>query len=252
VQGTPAPELRWDPGREEAELREYLGAAYDRTRIERWEEILEEEVAQVGDEAELYRTSQAYLYNLTAFAMTGTKVPYLHHLARLVPPGARILDYGCGIGSDGLVLLDAGYRVEFADFDNPSTAYLRWRLERRGVDAPVHDLDVGVPGGFDAAYAFDVIEHVRDPFAFLDEMEQRADLVMVNLLEYDENEQELHYELPIRKLVLRAAARGLERYRLLHGTSHLIAYRPGRAGPARRATNVGRLVTGRARALVRG
>jgi hypothetical protein len=30
---------------------------------------------------------------------------------------------------------------------NPSVTYLRWRLERRGIDAPVHGLDVGVPGG---------------------------------------------------------------------------------------------------------
>ena len=80
-------------------------------------------------------------------------------------PGARVLDYGCGIGSDGLALLEAGYEVEFADFDNPSTAYLRWRLARRELSAPIYDLDVEVPGGFDAAYAFDVIEHVDDPFA---------------------------------------------------------------------------------------
>ena len=93
--------------------------------------------------------------------MTGTKLPYLRELARHVPPGSRLLDYGCGIGSDGLLLLEAGYRVEFADFDNPSTEFLRWRLERRGLDAPVHDLDKEVPDGFDAAYAFDVIEHVR-------------------------------------------------------------------------------------------
>ena len=51
--------------------------------------------------------------------------------------------------------------------------------------------------GFDAAFAFDVIEHVRDPWAFLREMEARAALVEVNLLEFDEHQQELHYELPI-------------------------------------------------------
>ena len=27
--------------------------------------------------------------------------------------------------------LEAGYGVEFADFDNPSTKYLRWRLAQR-------------------------------------------------------------------------------------------------------------------------
>jgi SAM-dependent methyltransferase len=242
-----APLIAVDPDREEGELKAYLGDAYDRATLERWEDVLDDEVAEVADEATLYRTSRAYLYNLTAFAMTGTKLPYLRALARLVPRGARVLDYGCGIGSDGLVLLEAGYRVEFADFDNPSTRYLRWRLEQRGLDAPVHDLDRGVPDGFDAAYAFDVIEHVPDPYAFLDEMEQRADLVLVNLLEYDPNEQELHYELPIGDLLRRAGRLRIEHYRVHHGSSHLVAYRAAPAGGPRRMLNAARLVTGRLR-----
>ena len=76
------------------------------------------------------------------FAMSGTKTPYLRELdAARAAPARRLLDYGCGIGSDGLRLQRLGYRVDFADFDNPSDAYLRWRLERRGVDAPVHDVE---------------------------------------------------------------------------------------------------------------
>jgi len=241
----PAPlTLRHAPEQEEAELREYLGTGYDRDSLDHYQDVLDAEVAQVGDEAELYRTSHAYLYNLTVFAMSGTKLPYLRALTDLVPPGSRLLDYGCGTGSDGLLLLEAGYRVEFADFDNPSTAFLRWRLQRRGIDAHVHDLDGDVPGGFDAAYAFDVIEHVPDAYAFLGEMERRADLVVVNLLEFGPHEQELHYELPIRDLLLRAAAHKLERYRLLYGSSHLVLYRPERAGPARRAVNLARLGAG--------
>ena len=149
------------------------------------------------------------------------------------------------------MLLEAGYRVEFADFDNPSTEYLRWRLEQRGFDAPVHDLDKDVPGGFDAAYAFDVIEHVKDPWAFLREMEKRAALVEVNLLEFDEHEQELHYELPIPEILRHAADRGLERYRVHYGSSHLILYRPEPAPAARRLGNRLKLAAGRARQRVR-
>lgn len=205
----------------------------------------------MADEAELYRTSCAYLYNLTAFAMTGTKVPYLNYLIRQVAPGARLLDYGCGIGSDGLALLEAGYRVEFADFANPSTEFLRWRLAKRGLDAPIHDLDRHVPDGFDAAYAFDVIEHVKDPFAFLAEMESRAALVEVNFLEYDSNEQELHYELPIVRLIWRSMGRRLVLYRRLHGTSHLVIYGVDRVGPTRLPVNAARVAVGAVRPFVR-
>lgn len=180
--------------------------------------------------------------------MTGTKMPYLDELVRHVSPGARLLDYGCGIGSDGLMLLEAGYRVEFADFDNPSVAFLRWRLEQRGLDVPVHDLDDHVPDGFDAAYAFDVIEHVADPFAFLAELERRARLVEVNFLAPDPFDQDLHYELPIRALLGHVARRRLVSYRLLHGRSHLVLYRPGRATPPGRARGLARIAVGRARA----
>lgn len=237
--------LGFDPEREEAELRAYLGDAYDRGTLERNQEALDAEAAAAGDERDFYRSSEAYLYNLTVFAMSATKLPYLDILTSQVPPPARVLDYGCGIGSDGLMLLEAGYRVEFADFDNPSTAYLRWRLKHRELEARVHDLEGNVPGGFDVAYAFDVIEHVPDPYAFLGEMEQRAALVEVNLLEFDPNEQELHYELPIGALLRYAAGRRLETYRILHGTSHLVVYRPAPAEPLRRFQNLARVATER-------
>ena len=223
-----------DPAREEAELRAYLGDDFRLDRLQHYQETLDAEFEEVGHEDRFYLTSKAYLYNLTAFAMTGTKLPYLEELVRRVPPGARLLDYGCGIGSDGLLLLEAGYNVEFADFDNPSVEYLRWRLQRRGFDAPIHDLKQHVPGGFDAAYAFDVIEHVPDPFAFLGEMERRAQLVEVNFLEPEPGDQDLHHELPIRELLAHVARHRLRHYALLHGRSHLVLYEPERASlPAR-------------------
>lgn len=236
-----APTIDIDPEREEAELRDYMGSAFVVDRLHRYQETLDAEVEEIGDEQTLYRTSDAYLYNLTAFAMTRTKIPYLRKLADLVPPGSRVLDYGCGIGSDGLVLMEAGYDVEFADFDNPSVQYLRWRLERRGLEARIHDLDREVPGGFDASYAFDVIEHVDDPFAFLGEMERRSELVMVNFLEPEPDDQDLHHDLPIRRLVNHAGSRGLRHYKVLHRRSHLVAYegRPsGAIGAASGAVRV--------------
>ena len=244
-----ASRLAADPGREQAELEEYLGEDFELSRLRLYQLQLDEEFAGCGDEQRFYRTSEGYLYNLTAFAMTGTKLPYLRELTRLVPTGARLLDYGCGTGSDGLLLLEAGYRVEFAEFDNPSSRYLRWRLARRGLEAPIHDLDRGVPGGFDAAYAFDVIEHVPDPSAFLAEMEQRARLVVVNLLESqpEDREQAVHHELPIGAICRRAIGRGLRTYQILHGRSHLLAYDAGRASAPRRLRGACRVLAVRTR-----
>jgi SAM-dependent methyltransferase len=234
-----------DPERELAELKEYLGDSYDHARLQRYEQAVDEELAQVGDEPTLYRTSQMYLYNLTAFAMSRTKEPYLDDLTDLVPPGSRVLDYGSGIGSDGLLLLEAGYDVGFADFANPSSEYLRWRLRKRGYEAPLYDLDAAPPEpGWDAAYSFDVIEHVEDPFAFLAELERLAGLVVVNFLEPLPGEPAVHHALPVRELIGHAAQRRLRRYRLHHGRSHLVLYE---SRPGSRLSGSARIAAGRIR-----
>jgi glycosyltransferase involved in cell wall biosynthesis len=208
-----------------ADLRRYLGDAFDEAKLRGHLRLVEAEEHAAADEETFYRTSEAYLYDLTVFALSGTKVPYREALTRLVSPGSRLLDYGCGIGTDGLRLLRRGYRVEFAEFDNPSAQYLRWRLADRGLRAPVHDLDGHVPGGFDLAYAFDVIEHVDDPFGLLGALEERAGIVLVNLLEPAPDEVHPHRPLPIDGLLDHAAVRGILHYSVHHGRSHLVAYR---------------------------
>lgn len=225
----------WDRAADVVELADYLGDDFDARLVAHAQEAVEDEAAAVGDELTFYRTSTTYLYDLTVFGMTGLKDPYRDELQRLVPEGARLLDHGCGIGADGLRLLEAGYDVTFADFANPSTAYLRWRLQRRDLDAEVLDVETDpIPSGFHAAYAFDVVEHVPDPHAYLDVLEAAAGLVVVNLLESDDTHHEhaLHHDLPIDELVTRAHDRGLVSHTRWHdGRSHLLAYR-GRGGPA--------------------
>ncbi|HEX5267932.1 MAG TPA: glycosyltransferase [Acidimicrobiales bacterium] len=214
----------WESERDFGELRAYLGDRFEEQRLYLHDHAIEAELDAAPDEETFYRTSEAYLYDLTAFAAWSTKVPYRAAVRRYVPAGSRLLDYGSGIGTDGLRLIGDGYRVDFADFDNPSTRYLRWRLQQRGLEAEVFDVDGEVPGGYDLVYSFDVIEHVEDPFAFLAALESRGRLVAVNFLEPDPGDPHMHRELPIPRLLDHAAERGLVRYRVHHGRSHFVVY----------------------------
>lgn len=175
------------PGPEWQELAAYLGERFNPRWTVQPERLLAEEFRSRNcSEEEFYRSTEGYLYDLTAFAESGTKEPYRALIRYLLPPGATLLDYGCGIGSDGLRFLAEGYRVAFADFNNPSTRYLRWRLKRRGIDSPLYDVEQ-LPAGlrFDLVYSFDVLEHVKEPLELMRRLEGLGRFVAVNLISED-------------------------------------------------------------------
>lgn len=225
-------ERTWRPERELEELQRYLGDDFDHERLTHHVLEVEREEAAAPDAAHFYRTSTAYLYDLTVFAMGPTKAPYHALVRRLFPPGSHLLDYGCGIGSDGLRLLEAGYRITFADYANPSTEYLRWRLGQRGLAAEVLDVEADVGSGYDGVYCFDVIEHVEDPVAFLGGLEATARTVVVNLLEPAPDDPHVHRPLDVGGLLGCIARHRVRHHAVHHGRSHLVAYdvvpEPGR------------------------
>jgi GT2 family glycosyltransferase/SAM-dependent methyltransferase len=225
----------FEAAEELAELKAYLGDEYDHQRLVGHTQGVDAEEHAAADEATFYRTSQAYLYDLTVFAMSGTKRPYRAAIRQRIGPGSRLLDYGCGIGSDGLRLIDAGYRVDFVDFANPSTEYLRWRLNRRKVAATIFDVEQPdtaarlAAGKYELVFCFDVIEHVADPFGFLAKLEAAADLVAVNFLEPRPDDVHVHRPLPVSELVAHAKRQGLLHYAVHYDRSHFVIYRARRA-----------------------
>ncbi|HVT20887.1 MAG TPA: glycosyltransferase [Mycobacteriales bacterium] len=227
-----------------AELKDYLGEEYDETLLRGHQQAVDAEEAAAVDELTFYRTSTAYLYDLTVFAMSGTKRPYREEIMRRIGPGSRLLDYGCGIGSDGIRFREAGYLADFVDFANPSTAYLRERLAKRGIDAAVYDVEKDQPRGYELAYCFDVIEHVDDPFGFLARIEETADLVAINFLEPLPGDVHVHKPLPIRALLRHATSHGLVHYSKHYGRSHFVIYHAKRADFARRVLGLARRFRG--------
>jgi len=94
-------------------------------------------------------------------------VPFIEAL----PPGARVLDLGCGRGALSRLAAERGLAVTAVDCETPRE---EWPESIPFVQA---DLDAGLPEavgtGFDLVLALDVLEHLRDPLALLQVAEQR-------------------------------------------------------------------------------
>jgi len=79
----------------------------------------------------------------------------------------RVLDFGSGIGSTGLVLAHSGIDVVYADVAREALKFAEWRARERGYAPEVLDLITGEladlePGSLDGVVAFDVFEHLPD------------------------------------------------------------------------------------------
>jgi len=99
-------------------------------------------------------------------------IEYLHE--EQLPPGARILDLGCGPGIIAEEFTSRGFRVYCVDFSSELLLRARDRLKRRGsalphlVQADAHTLPFK-KGAFDAITCVGVISWVADPAKVLRE-----------------------------------------------------------------------------------
>ena len=115
----------------------------------------------------------AELAERRAHMKSATGALYLDALARLVrPESARLLEIGCGQGE---VLAEArmrGFVVSGTEISSHAAAVANRRLPEPAVRVGALD-QVALPAShFDAILAADVIEHVRDPHAFLTRVHQ--------------------------------------------------------------------------------
>jgi SAM-dependent methyltransferase len=77
--------------------------------------------------------------------------------------GARLLDFGSGVGVTAQLFAALGYGVALADISTPLLDFSRWRLERRGVKATFLHLPAELPpGSYDVITALDTLAHVPD------------------------------------------------------------------------------------------
>jgi methyltransferase family protein len=117
-----------------------------------------------------YLSAKSYLFaNAIHFPDSGLVDE--HVLAHVEPPGP-VLDFGAGTGELALRLAQAGYRVSVSEINALQRDFMRFRVDRHGLERRIAVLDPWEPiadGDFAAVTAIDVLEHLRDAQAVLAE-----------------------------------------------------------------------------------
>ncbi|MCI0651554.1 MAG: class I SAM-dependent methyltransferase [Planctomycetes bacterium] len=125
---------------------------------------------------EFYDRCEAYLFELMSWhALQDGTAPAWN--ARLIDVARRFraksyLDFGGGIGTNGILLAREGLEVTVADVSSVLQAFARWRFAKRGLAGSFLDLNAEkIPReSYDLISAIDVLEHVPDPISTLREL----------------------------------------------------------------------------------
>ena len=154
---------------------------------ESWSAQLWERAVAAGYPADdIYRfiLPHSYLYDLTSyhyvlFGDRGFQL-LLDRLAR--QPQCKVVDFGCGIGTYGLLFALYGHEVVGVDVAEPLLRFLRYRERRHGIQAVT--LSECYVKGAEIVICTDVLEHLSDAVDVLDNVIDEASETCKFLLSY--------------------------------------------------------------------
>lgn len=165
----------WNRAAELCELRRYLAERYDSARLVYGSDPVEEQTT-----ADSAPGADDGLFALAREALAGESDLVHSLLQRHLPHHSRVLNYRCGIGSEGLRLTAAGLSVQFADHPGAPLDYLKWRLAERQLGMPVYELgEDSLPRDFDAAFCLDSTGQGSDPLQVLNDLEELAPIIAI-------------------------------------------------------------------------
>lgn len=217
--------VRWDEASKAtdfADLKEYFGKCYIPYFDSSWalanqwysqNPQTEEEVVK------FYKTTPYYIYNSFIFSRSGDKISKIETLNKIFKDLniKSILDYGCGIGLDGEEFLKRGFTVHFADFESPSTNFLRWRLKKNNLEenAYIHNIEsIGIEKvNVDLVWSVDVIEHMLNPNKIFDAFSPKTKLFIYHIdsAEKSGGRHPFHFDVNYQKVEKKLNELGFEK-----------------------------------------
>jgi len=137
-----------------------------------------------ADQVRFYRQQELYIADLTGWLLRDSAVAAFIGMLReyLGKYGIEtVLDYGCGIGTQGLSLAEAGAEVTLMDIEGPVWDYAQWRARKHGLFNKVRWLPLApMMDDYDLILCIDVVGHVPDPFRLLQELADKTEFLFYN------------------------------------------------------------------------
>lgn len=127
---------------------------------------------------EFYKNTNYYLFDLLNWE-NADKISYTTEVLRYAKENnvRTALDYGCGIGTDGLALAAMGVHVTLADIPSPHFEFAKWRAKQKGLFnttfIPITDRILTLPYT-DFTICIAVLEHIENPLPILKNLLQNT------------------------------------------------------------------------------
>jgi len=124
---------------------------------------------------EFYKKCKNYIFDLAEWHEQAYQKKWDLDLIKIVktinPMAKTVLDYGCGIGSNGFLFHEAGFDVTLADLESFSLDFAKFIIKKYNLPINVIKIDKeDIKDKFDVILCLDTIEHVVDPKGLLEKL----------------------------------------------------------------------------------
>lgn len=119
-----------------------------------------------------YRISKTYIDAMAVYNITGKKLRLFSKYFKIIrsfPDVKKIIDFGCGVGSDSLQLSELGYKVIGIDVNSIASNFFKFRIKKHKSKTKFLLASKNIPK-CDMVLCLDTLEHVYDPYKTIDKL----------------------------------------------------------------------------------